>query len=85
MTDAVSYWVASHLTGIFEIRDGSKDLLRQGSRGAGFSINRGVITTVERVSRPNVEIYFDGYKKTSIEAAVTTKVVKILLCSIESS
>lgn len=79
MTDAVSYWVASHLTGIFEIRDRSKDLLQQGSRGAGFSINRGVITTVERVGHSNVEIYFDGHKKSTIEAAVTTKVVENLL------
>jgi pantoate kinase len=38
LTNDVSYWVASHLTGIFEIRDESNDLLRKGSRGAGLSI-----------------------------------------------
>ncbi|UCG90761.1 MAG: hypothetical protein JSU57_03245 [Candidatus Heimdallarchaeota archaeon] len=79
MTDDVSYWVASHLTGIFEIRDGSNNLLYQGSRGAGLSINRGVITTVRRTKRFNVEVFFDGVKKAAKEAAVTIRVLEILI------
>ena len=79
MTKEVSYWVASHLTGIFEIRDEPNDLLQQGSRGAGLSISRGVITKVSRVEHSNIEIFFDGIKKTAIEAAVTSRVIRILL------
>ncbi|MFX1285541.1 MAG: pantoate kinase [Promethearchaeota archaeon] len=79
MIDDVSYWVASHLTGIFEISDESSNLLYQGSRGAGLSINRGVTTTVRRAKSSNVEIFFDGMKKTELEAAVTSRVLEILL------
>ena len=79
MTDDASYWVASHLTGIFEIKDESVDLLQQGSRGAGLSINRGVVTTVSRANLSDVEIFFDGVKKTAKEAVVTTSVLEILL------
>lgn len=79
MTDAVSYWVASHLTGIFEIRDGSKELLHKGSRGAGLSISRGVVTTAKVTSDPTFRIFFDGKKSPVTEAAVTTQVVELLL------
>ncbi|MFX0016077.1 MAG: pantoate kinase [Promethearchaeota archaeon] len=79
MINDASYWVASHLTGIFEIKDSSKNLLQQGSRGAGLSINRGVITTVRKSDYPNVEILYDGVRKTAPEAAVTKRVIDILL------
>jgi len=79
VTQDISYWIASHLTGIFEIKDESNNLLQQGSRGAGLSINRGVITKVSRVRHSNIEIFFDGIKKTAIEAAVTSCVIEILL------
>ncbi|MHA2248102.1 MAG: pantoate kinase [Candidatus Hodarchaeales archaeon] len=79
MIKEVSYWVASHLTGIFEIKDEPNDLLQQGSRGAGLSISRGVITKVSRVEHSNIEIFFDGIKKTALEAAVTSRVIRILL------
>lgn len=79
MTDAVSYWVASHLTGIFEIRDDSNDLLRKGSRGAGLSINRGVITTAKVTSDPYFRIFFDGKEIPVTEAVVTNQVIELLL------
>lgn len=79
MTDEVSYWVASHLTGIFEIRDSYNDLLQKGSRGAGLSINRGVKTTIGLTKHSNVRIYFDGVERSETEAAVTSKVIDILL------
>jgi pantoate kinase len=79
VTDAVSYWVASHLTGIFEIRDNSCDLLRKGSRGAGLSINRGVITTVRKTIDPGFEVFFDGKIRLRTEAAVTKQIVELLL------
>lgn len=75
----VSYWVASHLTGIFEIRDDSNDLLRKGSRGAGISINRGVITTVKITNDPNFRIFFGRKEIPVTEAVVTTQVIKLLL------
>ena len=79
MTNDVSYWVASHLTGIFEIKDSSKDLLRKGSRGAGLSINRGVITTISLTQHSSVQIFFDGRERNETETAVTTKVIETLL------
>jgi len=81
----VSYWVAAHLTGIFEIRDNSDDLLEKGSRGAGLSINRGVSTTIRQTKDQKVEIYFDGIKKSSSEAVVTKCVIDLMLQSHRSN
>jgi pantoate kinase len=75
----VSYWVASHLTGIFEIRDNSDNLLEKGSRGAGLSINRGVKTTVRQTEAQKTEIFFDGDKKSLPEALVTNCVIDLML------
>ncbi|MFX0184310.1 MAG: pantoate kinase [Candidatus Hodarchaeota archaeon] len=75
----VSYWVAAHLTGIFEIRDNSDDYLEKGSRGAGLSINRGVLTTIRQTKEQKVEIFFDGIKKSYSEAVVTKCVIDLLL------
>ncbi|MHA1867198.1 MAG: pantoate kinase [Candidatus Heimdallarchaeaceae archaeon] len=58
----VKYWVAGHITGIFEICDNQTDPLYIGSKGAGFSINRGVITEIEDSEKGN-HIYFDGVEK----------------------
>jgi pantoate kinase len=79
LTDVVSYWIASHLTGIFEIRDDSNDLLRKGSKGAGLSINRGVITTAKVTSDLDVKISFNGKEIPITEAEVTAQVIEFLL------
>ncbi len=79
MTDDVSYWVAAHLTGIFEIKDESNDILTKGSRGAGLCINRGVITTIHQSKCSQIEIFFNGVKQKDTEAAITTRVLEILL------
>jgi pantoate kinase len=56
-----TYWVASHITGIFEILKNSNDPLFQGSRGAGFCVNRGVNTTVFRdINQEKLNIYFNN-------------------------
>ena len=47
------YWVAGHITTFFQIDDEKEDLLSKGSCGAGFNINRGVITEV--IETPNDE------------------------------
>ncbi len=75
MEKEVSYWVASHLTGLFEIRDKSPNLLHKGSRGAGLSINRGVTTSGCLIENKNPEIYFEGKKKSLEEAKVTMEVI----------
>jgi pantoate kinase len=75
----VNYWVASHLTGIFEICDQSTDPLLQGSRGAGISINRGVSTKVSYSEIPEVQVFFNGEKISPQDALVTTKTIELLL------
>ena len=60
VTSEVTYWVAGHLTGIFEIKDSSENILEKGSLGAGLSINRGVKTSVSYNDQPDVYIYFNN-------------------------
>ena len=64
-----------HLTGFFQICDEPEDPLRKGSRGAGFSINRGVRTTVysEEVRHGSVSIKINGVPSDS--AIVSENVV----------
>ncbi len=83
MSKKVSYWVAGHLTGIFEIRDMHPDPLFKGSRGAGLSINRGVITTIQPSKRERIEIYYDHQEISRKEALVTSKVLDLLGTDVE--
>ena len=77
MERSQSFWVASHITGMFEICDQAELEENIGSRGAGFSINRGVTTYAELTSsREPVEILFDG--KTVSSARVTEEVLRQL-------
>jgi pantoate kinase len=79
VTSEVTYWVAGHLTGIFEIKDSSKNLLEKGSLGAGLSISRGVKTTVSYDDKPKVDIYFNGNKMHSSNTTVTRKIIEFLV------
>ena len=79
VSETVSYWVAGHLTGIFEIRDTHQDLLNKGSRGAGLSIKRGVITSVQASNRGECEIYFGNQKISRDLALVTSQVLDLLV------
>jgi len=79
VTSEVTYWVAGHLTGIFEIEDSSENILEKGSLGAGLSINRGVQTSVSYNDQPNVDIYFNNKKMHSANTTVTTKVIELLV------
>ncbi len=79
MTQDASYWVAAHLTGIFHIKDDNPDVLKRGSRGAGVSINRGVKTSVIRITNPSVKYFFDGIEIDAREALVSSKVVELLI------
>jgi pantoate kinase len=79
VTSKVTYWVAGHLTGIFEIKDSSENTLEKGSLGAGLSIKRGVQTSVSYNEHPNVDIYFNNEKTHSTYSAVTEKVIELLV------
>ena len=79
MTQEALYWVAAHLTGIFQIKDENPDILKRGSRGAGISITRGVRTSVKRVTSFPIKYYFDGIDIEAKKALVSSKVVEILL------
>ncbi|MHA1204697.1 MAG: pantoate kinase [Candidatus Heimdallarchaeaceae archaeon] len=75
----VKYWVAGHITGIFEICDEQTNPLYVGSKGAGFSINRGIITEVEHSEDGN-HVYFDEVEKKDAKVSenVLTQFAKLL-------
>jgi pantoate kinase len=79
VTQEASYWVAAHLTGIFQIKDDNPDILKRGSRGAGVSIARGVRTSVKRVISSSIKYYFNGIEIEANKALVSSKVVEILI------
>lgn len=79
MTSEVTYWVAGHLTGIFEIKDSSENILEKGSLGAGLSINRGVQTSVSYNDQSDVDIYFNNKKMHFANTTVTRKVIELLV------
>jgi pantoate kinase len=57
-----SAFAPGHLTGFFQICDEPEDPQRKGSRGAGFSITRGVLTTVrsEEARNGSLSIRING-------------------------
>ena len=67
-----------HITSFFVICDAPIDPLLKGSKGAGFSIQRGVISTVNVApsNRTSVEISVNGEKR---EANVTETVARLAL------
>ena len=54
------FWVASHISGIFTIHDEAEDTNYKGSKGAGFSINRGTTTWIEESDDSENHIFFNG-------------------------
>jgi pantoate kinase len=82
LTTKSTYWVASHITGIFEILKNSNDLLFQGSRGAGFCIDRGVNTTVLRdMNQENLNIHFNNSLVDIKKADISMYILKNLVSS----
>lgn len=67
-----------HVTGFFEIRDEDRDVLKRGSRGAGFSTALGAraYVTVEPADAQSIEITLN---RVPDEAAVTRAAVRNLL------
>ncbi len=74
-----SYWIAAHLTCIFEIRDQSSNILEKGSRGAGISIKRGVTTTILDNNKKEPEIHFNGKNQPLSDSMVSVQVMNLLL------
>ncbi len=74
-----SYRVASHITGFFSIHDEHPDPLFRGSRGAGFSISRGITTRVEFSDDKKNHFYFNNNEVSSEIANVTNNVLKQFL------
>ena len=78
---SISYWVAAHLTGIFEIKDHHQNPLQCGSRGAGLSINRGVKTTIVESEESSVKVFFNKKEMNKNQAKVTWELLRIMLPS----
>ncbi len=79
MPEYSKYWVAGHITGIFEIQDASDNPLEKGSRGAGFCIKKGVQTEAQFIDSDDPIIFFNDVQKRPKEAAVTTAVIEQLV------
>ncbi len=80
-----SAFAPGHITGFFQICDGSDDPLMKGSRGAGFSIDRGVHTRVlvEPADRDAVTVIMNGV--VTKEAVVSENVVRRMLSKAEEA
>lgn len=69
----------SHITGIFQIFDQSADNLKNGSKGAGVSLSRGVTTIVkaEKSGKNSLQVKINGSISNSAE--VSKRVVEAFL------
>jgi pantoate kinase len=78
-----SAFAPGHLTGFFQICDESEDPLMKGSRGAGFSIEKGVQTKVwvEPSGRDTISIVING--SVTGEAVVSENAVRLMLAMTE--
>ena len=81
----IEFWVASHLTGLFEINDQSTNLLEIGSRGAGISIERGVKTTISESTSPTVKVKFNGILQQASNTLITNRAIDVILPEEEKS
>ncbi|MHA2363482.1 MAG: pantoate kinase [Candidatus Hodarchaeales archaeon] len=75
---ASKYWAAGHITAFFEIADSASSPLEKGSRGAGFCINRGVMTEVEVNTKKTHQIFFNNKKQPPGLALVSENILKIM-------
>ena len=68
--DKIRVFVPAHLTGFFEICNNSK-ILSMGSRGAGLSITKGVLTEimVEKSVNSSIEISINNKKEDNVKVS----------------
>ena len=73
-----------HITGFFQICDGSNDPLHKGSRGAGVSITHGVTTKVKvkKASKTSITIRVNGNNES---AEVSEHVIRAFLSHLDES
>lgn len=76
---SIGFWVASHLTGLFEINDQSSNLYEIGSRGAGISIQRGVTTAIKESDSSSVIVQFNGQPQSVANSLITREIIKLLI------
>lgn len=64
-TQSARTFVPGHCTAFFEIKDGSEDPLRIGSRGAGICLSLGAVTEVSiaRSEEQHLDVYVDGVQR----------------------
>jgi pantoate kinase len=74
MKKVVTAFSPTHITGFFQICDQSRDVLFNGSKGAGFSLTKGVKTTVHvrKSVRSSVKIKINGDTTESAEVSKST-------------
>ncbi len=88
-----AYYVSSHLTGVFSIKDMSEDPLKKGSIGAGLCLKKGVQTVVvlkrekkahftrsaknDPIILEQVKIFFDNRQVPLPSAASTLEALKL--------
>jgi len=75
---STTYWAAGHITGFFQIQDSDSDLLNNGSRGAGFTIKRGVKTKIENSFTKSHKIYFNGVEQLTGRALITECILELM-------
>lgn len=72
----ISVFVPSHITGFFNIEN-NVDYLKNGSCGAGFLLNKGVITSIKESSNGETSIKING-KKDLRNQTIILEVLKLL-------
>jgi len=80
-----SAFAPGHLTGFFQICDDAEDPLLKGSRGAGFSIDRGVHTKVRVEAAGKNVIIITMNSSATEEAVVSENVVRRMLSNLGES
>lgn len=80
MKVAIAY-APAHITGFFAIHDEPEDLIKKGSRGAGFSLNAGSTTTVTLYEKENtkegkIEILINKHYS---DAPVTRRLIELMI------
>lgn len=78
MTQEAAAFAPGHVTAFFEIHDEHPDPTRKGSRGAGFSLDHGVLThvQVERAEQQDIRVWLDD---APAEAPISAQAVRNLL------
>ena len=75
---SIKFWVAGHITAFFYISDQELEVLQKGSFGAGFNIDKGIVTEVSISQSEKTEIYFNSLKQEHINISVSESILKLI-------